>query len=66
MEPSLTLGVDKPRLALVAFGYRQSGKSTMFGHMMYKKGMVDKRTIEKFEIESNYIGKGSYNYPGVI
>lgn len=37
-----------------------SGKSTTTGHLIYKCGGIDKRTIEKFEKEAAELGKGSF------
>ena len=34
-----------------------SGKSTTTGHLIYKCGGIDKRTIEKFEKEAAELGK---------
>ncbi|KAH0542884.1 translation elongation factor EF-1 alpha [Glutinoglossum americanum] len=43
-----------------------SGKSTTTGHLIYKCGGIDKRTIEKFEKEANELGKGSFKYAWVL
>ena len=40
-------------------GHVDSGKSTTTGHLIYKCGGIDKRTIEKFEKEAAELGKGS-------
>ena len=37
--------------------YNKSGKSTTTGHLIYKCGGIDKRTIEKFEKEAQESGK---------
>ena len=49
------------RLRLV-IGHVDSGKSTTTGHLIYKCGGIDKRTIEKFEKEASELGKGSFKY----
>merc|ERR1712141_629271 len=36
------------------------------GHMIYKCGGIDKRTIEKFEKEAQEMGKGSFKYAWVL
>lgn len=36
------------------------GKSTATGHLIYKLGGIDKRTIQKFEKEAAELGKGSF------
>merc|ERR1712124_159773 len=43
-----------------------SGKSTTTGHLIYQCGGIDKRTIEKFEKESQESGKGSFKYAWVL
>merc|ERR1712179_438635 len=51
---------------LVVIGHVDSGKSTTTGHLIYKCGGIDKRTIEKFEKESSEMGKGSFKYAWVL
>jgi len=51
---------------LVVIGHVDSGKSTTTGHLIYKCGGIDKRTIEKYEKEANEIGKGSFKYAWVL
>ena len=41
---------DRAKIALV--GLRGAGKSTIGGQIMYLTGMVDKRTLEKYEREA--------------
>jgi elongation factor 1-alpha len=43
-----------------------TGKSTTTGHLIYKLGGVDKRTIEKFEKEAGELGKASFKYAWVL
>jgi len=47
-------------------GHVDSGKSTTTGHLIYKCGGIDKRTIEKFEKEAKEMGKGSFKYAWVL
>ncbi|KDQ61949.1 hypothetical protein JAAARDRAFT_55224 [Jaapia argillacea MUCL 33604] len=57
----------RPILALsVIIGHVDSGKSTTAGHLIYKCGGIDKRTIEKFEKEAAELGKGSFKYAWVL
>lgn len=42
------------------------GKSTTTGHLIYKLGGIDKRTIDKYEKESVELGKGSFKYAWVL
>jgi len=51
---------------IVVIGHVDSGKSTSTGHMIYKCGGIDKRTIEKFEKEAQDMGKGSFKYAWVL
>ena len=41
----------KQHISLVVCGHVDAGKSTTTGHLIYKCGGIDKRTIEKFEKE---------------
>jgi elongation factor 1-alpha len=57
---------DKVHVNLVVIGHVDSGKSTTTGHLIYKCGGIDKRTIEKFEKEAAEMGKGSFKYAWVL
>nr|P25166.1 RecName: Full=Elongation factor 1-alpha; Short=EF-1-alpha [Stylonychia lemnae]CAA41001.1 elongation factor 1 alpha [Stylonychia lemnae] len=57
---------EKNHLNLVVIGHVDSGKSTSTGHLIYKCGGIDKRTIEKFEKEAAEMGKGSFKYAWVL
>ena len=59
-------GKEKIHINLVVIGHVDSGKSTSTGHMIYKCGGIDKRTIEKFEKEAQEMGKGSFKYAWVL
>merc|ERR1711910_214739 len=59
-------GKDKFHINIVVIGHVDSGKSTSTGHMIYKCGGIDKRTIEKFEKEAQEMGKGSFKYAWVL
>lgn len=56
----------KPHINIVVIGHVDSGKSTTTGHLIYKCGGIDKRTIEKFEKEAQEMGKGSFKYAWVL
>lgn len=60
------MGKDKVHVNIVVIGHVDSGKSTTTGHLIYKCGGIDKRTIEKFEKEANEMGKGSFKYAWVL
>jgi len=57
---------DKVHINIVVIGHVDSGKSTSTGHLIYKCGGIDKRTIEKFEKEAAEMGKGSFKYAWVL
>mmetsp|Transcript_2595 Transcript_2595/g.2844 ORF Transcript_2595/g.2844 Transcript_2595/m.2844 type:complete len:445 (+) Transcript_2595:744-2078(+) len=57
---------EKIHVNLVVIGHVDSGKSTSTGHLIYKCGGIDQRTIEKFEKEANELGKGSFKYAWVL
>ena len=49
---------DKTHINLVVIGHVDSGKSTTTGHLIYKCGGIDKRTIEKYEKRIITLGFG--------
>jgi len=57
---------EKPHLNIVVIGHVDSGKSTTTGHLIFKCGGVDDRTIEKFKKEAAEMGKGSFCYAWVL
>ncbi|XP_049455294.1 elongation factor 1-alpha-like [Epinephelus fuscoguttatus] len=57
---------EKVHINIVVIGHVDSGKSTSTGHLIYKCGGIDKRTIEKFEKEAQEMGKGSFKYAWVM
>jgi len=60
------MGKEKTHVNVVVIGHVDSGKSTTTGHLIYKCGGIDKRTIEKFEKEAQDMGKGSFKYAWVL
>ena len=60
------MGKEKQHVNLVVIGHVDSGKSTTTGHLIYKCGGIDKRTVEKFEKEAAELGKGSFKYAWVL
>ena len=60
------MGKEKTHVNLVVIGHVDSGKSTSTGHLIYKCGGIDKRTIEKFEKEAEEMGKASFKYAWVL
>jgi len=60
------MGKDKVHINVVVVGHVDAGKSTTTGHLIYKCGGIDKRTIEKFEKEAKEMGKASFKYAWVL
>jgi len=60
------MGKEKTHINIVVIGHVDAGKSTSTGHLIYKCGGIDKRTIEKFEKEASEMGKGSFKYAWVL
>jgi len=60
------MGKEKDRINLVVIGHVDSGKSTSTGHLIYKCGGIDARTIEKFEKEAEEMGKATFKYAWVL
>lgn len=60
------MGKEKIHVNLVVVGHVDAGKSTTTGHLIYKCGGIDKRTIEKFEKEAAEMNKSSFKYAWVL
>jgi len=60
------LSKEKNHINIVVIGHVDSGKSTTTGHLIYKCGGIDERTIAKFEKEAAEKGKGSFKYAWVM
>lgn len=50
----------KDNLNIVFIGHVDAGKSTMGGHLLFLTGMVDKRTMEKYEKEAREQNRESW------
>lgn len=55
-----TASVDKENINLVFIGHVDAGKSTIGGRILVDTGMVDKRTLEKYEKESKELNRESW------
>ncbi|PIO65160.1 putative translation elongation factor Tu [Teladorsagia circumcincta] len=53
-------GTHKEHVNMVFIGHVDAGKSTIGGQLMYLTGMVDKRTLEKYEREAKEKGRESW------
>uniref|UniRef100_A0A673V847 Tr-type G domain-containing protein n=1 Tax=Suricata suricatta TaxID=37032 RepID=A0A673V847_SURSU len=60
------MGKEKTHINIIVIGHVDSGKSTTTGHLIYKCGGIDTRTIEKFEKEAAEMAKGSFKYAWVL
>ncbi|ELW47820.1 Elongation factor 1-alpha 1 [Tupaia chinensis] len=60
------MGKKKTQSNIVVIGHVHSNKPTTTGHLIYKCGGIDKRTIEKFEKKAAEMGKGSFKYAWVL
>ena len=49
------MGKEKTHINIVVIGHVDSGKSTTTGHLIYKCGGIDKRTIDRFEKEASEV-----------
>ncbi|OAJ32831.1 hypothetical protein BDEG_28711 [Batrachochytrium dendrobatidis JEL423] len=60
-EEDIRLGEGvKKHLNIIFLGHVDAGKSTMGGHILFLTGMVDKRTMEKYEREAKELGRESW------
>jgi len=62
----LSKSIHKDQLYLIIIGHVDAGKSTLMGHLLYKLGHVQQRTIQKYEHESRKLGKQSFLYAWVL
>lgn len=54
--------VEKLHINIVVIGHVDSGKSTTTGHLIYKCGGIDKRTIEKYEKEAQDVCHETFDF----
>ena len=60
MEEIIAQEDPRENMNVVFIGHVDAGKSTICGSIMYMTGMVDKRTIEKFEREAKVRNRESW------
>jgi elongation factor 1-alpha len=60
------MGKEKPHVNIVVIGHVDAGKSTTTGHLLYKCGGIDKRTLEKLEKEAENLGKSSFKFAFIM
>ncbi|VDO87109.1 unnamed protein product, partial [Heligmosomoides polygyrus] len=56
----------KELINLVVVGHVDAGKSTLMGHLLYRLGCVDQRTIHRYKQESARSGKASFAFAWVL
>eukprot|EP00521_Asterionellopsis_glacialis_P007272 CAMPEP_0195282208 /NCGR_PEP_ID=MMETSP0707-20130614/1185_1 /TAXON_ID=33640 /ORGANISM="Asterionellopsis glacialis, Strain CCMP134" /LENGTH=436 /DNA_ID=CAMNT_0040341161 /DNA_START=105 /DNA_END=1415 /DNA_ORIENTATION=- len=57
---------DLKHLSMVVIGHIDAGKSTTTGHLIYKCGGIEQRTMEEYEKEAMELGKESFKYAWVL
>ncbi|MBZ3871734.1 Elongation factor 1-alpha 1 [Sciurus carolinensis] len=60
------MGKEKTHINVIVIRHVDLGKSTTVGHLIYKCGGINKRTIQNFEKEAVEMGKGSFKYIWVL
>lgn len=53
---------EKKHLGLVIVGHVDAGKSTTTGHLLFKLGGLNQRTLDKLKEEAHRLGKDSFEY----
>jgi len=60
------MGKEKGHISIVVIGHVDAGKSTTSGHLIYKCGGVDNKTIARYEREAAELGRASFKYAYVL
>ncbi|AYV78014.1 MAG: elongation factor 1 alpha long form [Edafosvirus sp.] len=55
-------GQNKKHVSIATLGHIDAGKSTTTGHLLFKLGGIDERTMQKLSEEAEIMGKGSFKY----
>ncbi|MET1160709.1 MAG: translation elongation factor EF-1 subunit alpha [Thermoprotei archaeon] len=58
--------LQKPHLNLVIIGHVDHGKSTLVGHILYRLGLVDQKTLQTIEEEAKKRGKESFKFAWLL
>ncbi len=56
----------KPHLNLIVIGHVDHGKSTLVGHLLYRLGYVDEKTLKQLEEEAKKRGKESFKFAWIL
>jgi elongation factor 1 alpha-like protein len=54
------------RLSMVVLGHVNAGKSTLMGMVLLKLGLVQKRTVQKYQKQAAEVGKASFHLAWVM
>lgn len=57
---------QKPHLNIVIIGHVDHGKSTMTGHILYRLGYFDEKTMKMIEEEAKKMGKESFKFAWLL
>jgi elongation factor 1-alpha len=60
------MSLGKPHLNLVVIGHVDHGKSTLVGHILYRLGLVDQKTLQMLEEEAKKRGKESFKFAWLL
>ena len=56
----------KPHLNLIVIGHVDHGKSTLVGHLLYRLGYIDEKTMKQLEEEAKKRGKESFKFAWIL
>jgi elongation factor 1-alpha len=57
---------QKPHLNLIIIGHVDHGKSTLVGHMLYRLGYFDEKTLKEIEAQAQKMGKESFKFAWLL
>jgi elongation factor 1-alpha len=60
------MSAGKPHINLVVIGHVDHGKSTLVGHMLFRLGFIDEKTVKMLEEEAKKRGKESFKYAWLL
>jgi len=60
------MGKEKSNVSAVVIGHVDAGKSTTTGHLIYKCGGIDERTLARIEKEAHDLGRDSFKFAFIM